>query len=64
MKVGTRSGVEVDKKLFDSLRTHYDEDAIVELPALIAFENFSSKFNAALDLPSQGFCELTVEDLT
>ena len=33
-----------------------DDGAIVELPALIAFQNMSSKFNAALGVPSQGFC--------
>lgn len=53
----TRSDIEVDDALFERLRLHYDDDAIVELTALIAFQNLSSKFNAALDLPSQGFCE-------
>ena len=33
-------------------------DAIVELSALIAFQNMSSKFNAALAVPPQGFCRL------
>jgi alkylhydroperoxidase family enzyme len=28
----------------------------VELTALAAFQNMSAKFNAALDLPAQGFC--------
>jgi alkylhydroperoxidase family enzyme len=32
------------------------EAALIELTALIAFQNLSSKFNAALDIPSQGFC--------
>lgn len=36
----------------------FDEDAIVELTGLIAFQNMSSKFNAALDVPPQGFCRL------
>ncbi|MDA3872637.1 MAG: carboxymuconolactone decarboxylase family protein [Kiritimatiellae bacterium] len=54
----TRSDIEVDDSLFDRLRAHYDDDAIVELTALIAFQNLSSKFNAALDLPSQGFCKI------
>lgn len=40
------------------LRTHFDDDAIVELTALIAFQNMSSRFNAALGVPSQGFCAL------
>jgi alkylhydroperoxidase family enzyme len=40
------------------LRKHFDDDTIVELTALIAFQNMSSKFNAALDVPPQGFCKL------
>jgi len=39
------------------LRTHFEEQAIVELAALIAFQNMSSKFNAALAVPPQGFCK-------
>lgn len=41
---------------FDKLRQHFSDDAIVELTALIAFQNLSSKFNAALKVPPQGFC--------
>ncbi|CAA7613748.1 carboxymuconolactone decarboxylase family protein [Magnetospirillum sp. SS-4] len=39
-----------------ALGRHWDEDGIVELTGLIAFQNLSSKFNAALDVPPQGFC--------
>ena len=31
---------------------------MIELTALIAFQNLSSKFNAALDIASQGLCPL------
>ena len=41
---------------FSSLRVHFDDDAIVELTALIAFQNLSSKFNAALGVRPRGFC--------
>lgn len=41
---------------FERLRRHFDEDAIIELTALIAFQNLSSKFNAALGVEPQGFC--------
>jgi AhpD family alkylhydroperoxidase len=40
------------------LKLHWNDDAIVELTGLIAFQNLSSKFNSALDVPSQGFCSL------
>lgn len=38
------------------LKARWDDDTIVELTGLIAFQNLSSKFNAALDVPPQGFC--------
>ena len=50
----TISGLEVSDKLFGRLRHFYDDDALVELTAIIAWENASSKFNRALRIPSQG----------
>lgn len=44
---------EVTDELFARVREFYDEDAIVELTAIIAWENASSKFNRALRVPSQ-----------
>ena len=41
---------------FRRLRAHFDDDAIIELTGLIAFQNLSSKFNAALGIEPQGFC--------
>jgi AhpD family alkylhydroperoxidase len=46
----------VDDAVFAALRTHFDEQAILELTALVAFQNLSSKFNAALAIPPGGFC--------
>jgi uncharacterized peroxidase-related enzyme len=48
----------VDDALVERLRAHFDDDAIVELTGLIAFQNLSSKFNAALGVPARGFCAL------
>ena len=53
----TLSGREVDDELFARLRERFDDDAIVELTATIAWENASSKFNRALRVPSQGLWE-------
>jgi alkylhydroperoxidase family enzyme len=50
----TISGREVSDELFARLRRFYDDDALVELTAIIAWENASSKFNRALRIPSQG----------
>lgn len=55
----TYSDREADDALFERLLSHFDDDALVELTGLIAFQNMSSKFNAALDLPTQGLCELS-----
>ena len=44
---------DVDDELFSRLRQFFDEDALVELTAAIAWENSSSKFNRALRVPSQ-----------
>jgi alkylhydroperoxidase family enzyme len=44
---------EVSDELFARLSGFYDTDAIVELTAIIAWENASSKFNRALRVPSQ-----------
>ena len=52
----TRTGVGIDDALMARLRRHFDDDAIIELTALVAFQNLSSKFNAALDVAPQGFC--------
>ena len=49
----TQTGAEIPQELFERLRRHFDEDEIVELTAIIAWENSSSKFNHALGVPSQ-----------
>ena len=49
----TRTGEEIPDELWERLRRHFDEDQIVELTAIIAWENSSSKFNHALGVPSQ-----------
>jgi alkylhydroperoxidase family enzyme len=49
----TITGREVSDELFARLREFYDDDALVELTATIAWENASSKFNRALRIPSQ-----------
>ena len=59
----TLSDRTVTDRLMRELRRHFDEDAIIELTALVALQNLSSKFNAALDVPSQGFCGTVAEPL-
>lgn len=49
----TITGRNVSDELFARLREFYDDDEIIELTMIIAWENSSSKFNRALRVPSQ-----------
>ena len=60
-EAATRSDRRVGEQLILRLRKHFDDQAIVELAALIAYQNMSSKFNAALGVPAQGFCAVPVQ---
>jgi AhpD family alkylhydroperoxidase len=54
----TQVGARVDDDLFARLRAQLSEREIVELLAAVAAENFFNRFNAALEIESQGFCAL------
>ena len=60
-EAATRSDRRVDPGLIARLREHFDDQAIVELAALIAYQNMSSKFNAALGVPAHRFCALAIQ---
>jgi alkylhydroperoxidase family enzyme len=49
----TMTARDVSDELFARLLRIYDDDAIVELSEIIAWENASAKFNRALRIPSQ-----------
>ena len=55
----TLSDRDVGDELFARVRRFYDDDAVVELTEIIAWENASSKFNRALRIPSQGLWKRT-----
>ena len=57
----TRTDGGVDDRLMQRHRSHFDDDSVIELTALVAFQNMSSKFNAALDVAAQGFCRTAKE---
>ncbi|UCF76285.1 MAG: carboxymuconolactone decarboxylase family protein [Betaproteobacteria bacterium] len=52
----TNAARRIDGAFFAQLQRFFSEQEIVELTALVAFQNMSSKFNAALGVPAQGFC--------
>jgi alkylhydroperoxidase family enzyme len=48
----------VSDRFFDRLKRHFSEEELVELAAIIALENFRSKFNPVFAVEAQGFCPL------
>lgn len=57
----TRCPPDVDDALFARLRERFSPEAIVELTAVIALQNMSARFNAALQAQAHGFCPLPPE---
>lgn len=58
----TYSDQKVTDQMVAQLRQHFDDNGIVELTGIIAFQNLSSKFNSALDIPQQGFCKYKIQN--
>lgn len=56
----TLGNEEMNNEMIMKLKQYFNDDEIIELTALIAFQNMSTKFNTALDIPPQGFCRVTV----
>jgi len=52
----TATPPQVDEAIKREMKRHFTDDAITEMTALIAFQNLSARFNAALDIPAQGLC--------
>ena len=48
----------VSDDFFEQLKAHFGEEELVELAAIIALENFRSKFNPVFAVEAQGFCPL------
>lgn len=54
----TRTPVDVPAPVFEQLQRFFGDREIVELTVMIAYENFRARFAHALDLPSDGLCEI------
>lgn len=54
----TITGRNVSQELQVKLLEHFNKEEIVELTAIIAYQNLSSKFNSALDIKPNGFCNI------
>jgi 4-carboxymuconolactone decarboxylase len=52
----TRTPVDVPDEVFESLKSHFDTPAIVEITAFVAYQNFNAKFNGALKADVNELC--------
>lgn len=57
----TQTPASVSDEVFEAIRQHFSAPQIVELAAAIALENFRSRFNRALGVESDGYCELPAD---
>jgi len=48
----------VTDRFFKRLKKHFPEEELVELAAIIALENFRSKFNPVFGIEANNFCPL------
>ena len=62
-EVVTHSHLDTTPQHFERLRKYFDDEAIIELTALTAFQNLSSKFNASLAVAPQGFCNIAPQPI-
>jgi alkylhydroperoxidase family enzyme len=53
----SRTPATVSDELFSALRTDFDEEQLVELTAMISWENFRARFNRGFDVAEQGYSE-------
>jgi AhpD family alkylhydroperoxidase len=53
----TRGRAEIDDAGFARLREHFSDAQIVELTAVVAWENYRSRFNLALGFTAHGFSQ-------
>jgi len=53
----TQTPVDVPDEVFYGLRRHFNEPQMIELTAMIAWENYRARFNHAFGIEAQGFSE-------
>ena len=54
----THTGKRVTDRFFKKLQREFSDEELVELSAIIAYENFRSKFNPVFGIEANGFCHL------
>ncbi len=54
----THTGKRVTDRFFTKLQREFSDEELVELAAIIAYENFRSKFNPVFGVEANGLCHL------
>ncbi len=54
----THTGKRVTDRFFTKLQREFSDEELVELSAIIAYENFRSKFNPVFGIEANGLCHL------
>jgi len=54
----TYTNKRVTDKFFERLKKHFTDEELVELAAVIALENYRSKFNPVFGVEANNFCPL------
>ena len=54
----TYTGKRVTERFFKRLQKEFTDEELVELAAIIAYENFRSKFNPVFGIEANGLCHL------
>lgn len=54
----THTGKRVTDRFFTKLQREFSDEELVELSAIIAYENFRSKFNPVFGVEANGLCHL------
>ena len=54
----TYTGKRVTGRFFKRLQKEFSDEELVELSAIIAYENFRSKFNLVFSIEAYGLCHL------
>jgi alkylhydroperoxidase family enzyme len=52
----TYTNKRVTNRFFKRLKRHFTDEELVELAAIVALENFRSKFNPVFAVEAHGFC--------
>ena len=51
----TRTPADVPEELFERLRAELDDAQLVELTAIVAWENYAARFNRGFEVTPEGF---------